>query len=585
MSKLIKNMIGILTVMTLIFSIIPANAAFVETVSVWDGSVNENWLADQGITSDGQLLNRGFKLANGQLYDASKPPIYIRSAADFIAFRNDVCEGMDASATQAWYGLDKPYLSATVELMCDIDLNGLNLKYGIGGMNDFAAFMGRFNGNGHTIKNIKINPNLPDAAEIQPGPNTRAGDTDTNWVVEHSSSPEAVGLFPYTKFIAKQDGASIINLNLENVEITLPDTLPNETNHYAGALVGRAYNGVQISSCSVKNVVFKGGATSGGKDGKLEGTYYHIGGLAGEMQQGGYVNNSYVNGVDFTQLNTEASKNWTYLSGLTDFIGSFKLTNAYTANVKYDGAKANCFDSFCYPYGSAAILIPSNEVAGDYTSYGSRYAYFYSDEWVRYTDGEKVENPVYNNDITVKQLTNNLDTATDWMTSMGGNNHMINMYTFNGEYPRTAAERFVMGRNGKFLCNGAAVADISSANGGAVKATFETINTTTDPQTLSIIMVSYNDGEMVDIKVDNVVVQANGMKDFMHSDYTKFGRAVTKVAKDASGKYTIYTSDGTNPTTITSTSEIRTDNCDEIRAFLWNSLNDPESLAESIVIK
>ena len=219
--KSITKLGAITVLLTMACSVIPAQAAYTPSVSVWDGSVNTNWLADQGITADSQLLNRGLKLDNGQLYKQDSPTIKINSAADFIAFRNDVCEGMDASATTAWGQLNKPYLSATVELMCDIDLNGLNLKYGIGGMHDYAAFVGRFDGNGHTIKNLKINPNEPDAAAVQPGPNARCGDTSSNWVVDHSTSPEAVGLFPYSKFIGDQDGSSIINLHLENVDGSL----------------------------------------------------------------------------------------------------------------------------------------------------------------------------------------------------------------------------------------------------------------------------------------------------------------------------------------------------------------------------
>ena len=568
--KSITKLGAITVLLTMACSVIPAQAAYTPSVSVWDGSVNTNWLADQGITADSQLLNRGLKLDNGQLYKQDSPTIKINSAADFIAFRNDVCEGMDASATTAWGQLNKPYLSATVELMCDIDLNGLNLKYGIGGMHDYAAFFGRFDGNGHTIKNLKINPNEPDAAAVQPGPNARCGDTSSNWVVDHSTSPEAVGLFPYSKFIGDQDGSSIINLHLENVEITLPDTLPNETLFYAGSLAGRLYNGVQVASCSAKNVKFVGGPTEVVGGGSLSAKYLRLGGLIGVSQGGGFISNVYVNGVDYTALTTEASKSWTYLAGLCDFTGDFKLQNAYTANVTFDTGKANNVDTFCYQ--ESGTLIPSNEVKGDYTAYGNKFAYFYSDNWQRYTAGEAVENPTYNNDITVKALTNDLDTATDWMTSQGGNIHMINMHDYTGEYPKTASERGVWGRNCKFYANGSEVTTLAAAqsSGDEVSVSFDTLNTTTESQTIHIILAKYQDTRLVDVDYETVAVPVNGMIDFM-SSYRKFGRAVKNIKKDGNSEWTIPTSDGTNATQATSTITIDPSGCTDI---MWSDVSD-----------
>ena len=562
---------AVLVLLAMVCSVIPAQAAYSPSVDVWDGSVNENWLAEN-VDKNGNPITDDSQTRNATLH--------IRSAADFIAFRNKVVSG----TTQISWGGGKyyPLYLSTVILDCDIDLKGLNLKYGVGGWSTGDQFAGIFDGNGHIIKNLSINPNLPDAALVQPAPNPNisAASYETDGTLTGEDSPYMIGLFPYLKgYNQTQSYPSVINLNLEDVEITLPDKfLTSQTQHYVGALCGWFYNGAQIAGCSVKNVTYKGGPSNYTED--VSGKYYNIGGMVG-MSQNGTANsiiNCYVDGVDFTQLDLPVAKTWTYLSGLFNNSGPTKLQNVYTANVVYDEDKIRNFDSFCYPIGDHAQVI---SVTRDNEENATNYA-FYAETPKRIEGGEEVE-VTLNGDYTVGTLTSD----AIWRTSYGGSLHMLDMSTFDGSYAKLPSERMVLGRRGSFATeDGSTVTSLSQAGGAGVKATFETLNTTGETQTVNIILAKYQGTELKGVVVDTVSVLPNSFNNERPGNL-QWGRRIYNVAKDANNNYTVFTNGGntTANTTKVTSSLISTEGCDSVRAFMWNSTSDLKILSDFAEIK
>ena len=168
----------------------------------------------------------------------------------------------------------------TIYLMNDIDLNNNNIQPWTIGWTDSHRFAGRFDGQGHTIKNIYID-----------------GGVDNR------------GLFGWIC------GGDIVNLRLENVTIVAGDG----GNEHVGALCGRMDNHSLISHCAVVNCTVKAmDVTEGDEigtfcgyvandcneieycytDGSVEGRS-QIGGIVGKMESGGdgsKVHHCYFNG-------------------------------------------------------------------------------------------------------------------------------------------------------------------------------------------------------------------------------------------------------------------------------------------------
>ena len=168
----------------------------------------------------------------------------------------------------------------TIYLMNDIDLNNHNIQPWTIGWTDSHRFAGRFDGQGHTIKNIYID-----------------GGVDNR------------GLFGWIC------GGDIVNLRLENVTIVAGDG----GNEHVGALCGRMDNHSLISHCAVVNCTVKAMDVNHGDeigtfcgyvandcneieycytDGSVEGRS-QIGGIVGKMESGGdgsKVHHCYFNG-------------------------------------------------------------------------------------------------------------------------------------------------------------------------------------------------------------------------------------------------------------------------------------------------
>ena len=168
----------------------------------------------------------------------------------------------------------------TIYLMNDIDLNNRNIQPWTIGWTDSHRFAGRFDGQGHTIKNIYID-----------------GGVDNR------------GLFGWIC------GGDIVNLRLENVTIVAGDG----GNEHVGALCGRMDNHSLISHCAVVNCTVKAmdvnhgdeiGAICGYMKNDCNDIFYcysdatvegrsQVGGIVGKIEDGGdgsSVQHCYFNG-------------------------------------------------------------------------------------------------------------------------------------------------------------------------------------------------------------------------------------------------------------------------------------------------
>ena len=107
---------------------------------------------------------------------------------------------------------DQGYKGYTILLMNDLDMNNINFNDHIIGWNDDHKFGGTFNGQGHIIRNLKIEGNN----------NNR-------------------GLF------GKIDNGKVMNLKLVNVDIHAGDG----DDCHIGAICGKMFNHSTISHCAV----------------------------------------------------------------------------------------------------------------------------------------------------------------------------------------------------------------------------------------------------------------------------------------------------------------------------------------------
>ncbi len=289
-------------------------------------------------------------------------PLNVIAAADDDGY-------IEVSTIEDLYNI-RDNLSANYKLMNDIDLTEATAKGGdwdfMGngwnpiGSNDIygdGEFSGIFDGNGHTIKGMRIG--------VQSSPSGM-------------SSNSCVGLFANVTGTVK-------NLKMDNVNI------PNYHSWvmYTGAIAGKG-TGADISSCTV------GGLIKG---------YYYIGGIIGYLSGSGelLVNNAsvkggaYVGGVcgyaekstfDRVYNNGDVLADYSiahktsgqyghtysnYGAGICGYATGTQITNAYNAKsilVSYDDYAysngiaygANC--SFCYNYGTVKRIKGSTESSG-----------------------------------------------------------------------------------------------------------------------------------------------------------------------------------------------------------------------------
>ena len=497
------------------------------TFDVWDGSVSLDW---------GKEYERGGTLE-------------INSAADFIAFRNRCCEeGLNPNyGGAAQY---TPFRQVTVNLNCDIDLNGLNLKYGCGGAGLNNSFGGKFNGNGHIIKNLTINPNLPDAAEVQPALNMRADGAEAT-VNSATTQTSYVALFPLLQSIESVPAnftvwPSIQNLHLQDVNIHIPDAIEGDTR--VAALVGRAFNGAGVASCSVKNVRFVGGPetyTAGSTKRLL------IGGMIGEVagSNNTLIANSYVNGVDFTDINGELTtlNNATYKAGLANVLHNVAFLNVYSANVNYNVGDTMNYDSLFYPFGEDnAQFMPA---------FGTGAAF--SDNHERIISGTKVTDPKIG-EGTVGELN---PTSAFVQGGSSGTSYVYYMVPmsgvdFNDGYPICASERVIIARKGT----------VNADN----SASFEVLNTSGSSQRIDIIRAGYNNDVLEDVINERIMVDNS---DFTIST-TASAYGGTGLTGPLGSHLRVPYQDAIVVYPAAETTEEFEEAYDTVKAFCWNRLNN-----------
>lgn len=167
------------------------------TIDIWDGSVATTFSSGNGSEND---------------------PYIISTAEELSFLAKSVNEGED-------------YCGKYFSLNIDLDLN--NLEWTPIG-NGIHAFMGNFDGKGHTIKNLKISESIHYTYEYPTGRKAPYCDS---------------GLF------ATVQDASIQNMIIDGATIKIADTKSGDT-HRVGVLCGtvRTYQGTSIiSNIDIKN--------------------------------------------------------------------------------------------------------------------------------------------------------------------------------------------------------------------------------------------------------------------------------------------------------------------------------------------
>ncbi|MBE7023515.1 MAG: hypothetical protein E7412_03515 [Ruminococcaceae bacterium] len=565
--KMVAKLTTLVLALCLALGMIPANAAYNKTFDVWDGSVTENWVQNSkhsGTNTAG--------VGAGCTY-------YIDSAADFIAFRNAIYEGVDTTADYGGTAPLTPFWRCTVELRCNIDLNNINLAYGIG--SDYATksrenntkgewhrFGGIFNGNGYVIKGISIDPNQPDGALVQPGESSfDTDDNNINEAVEAVKTGGYIGLFSY--FRGDNDAANayagrIINLHLEDVEITLPD---EDISYKAGALIGYGLYDVNIASCSVKNVTFKRNAATNTQP------RCYIGGMAGFLEATAtYIRNSYVKGVDFSQLPGGLYMTNLFASGMMN-VSNLNFLNVYSMDVKENNAEftaGSTLTSGIYYYDSLIYTVGGTFTAG----YANGHAY------------AEVPTRIINN---VRQDASNVKLGDQPVNVYkggtigfaGGGTQSDRSYPYymmpinNGgytiNYTPTASERIILGRDAKLLSGGSAVTAIPET-AIEVTAQVEILNSTREAQEVDVVIAGYLNGKLVRVVAETLTAEAATVK--MNNGG----------ASDALGSVCVKPSVDTGFAKVVTTKSISTEGLDTIKVFCWNALGDLYALSPSLEI-
>lgn len=200
-------------------------------------------------------------------------------------------------------GVETNYpLSGNYILMDDIDLSASGDWTPIG-PGTATPFTGRFNGNGHTIKGMKVNT---------------------------SSNNASAGFFGYIS------GATIYNLHFQSASVTGTGTLNN-----AGTLAGYAENST-LALCSATDCTVSGTYYSGGLVGVNDGSHFtrcyainckvtgndsSAGGLIGRNDSGSILAACYTAGCTVTA--THESSGTSYAGGLIGYNAESTLYGCY----------------------------------------------------------------------------------------------------------------------------------------------------------------------------------------------------------------------------------------------------------------
>ena len=189
-------------------------------------------------------------------------PVNITTTESFISFSNNVNnDGVS-------------YEGVTVLLNADIDLNGRALNPI--GKDEDHSFLGTFDGQGHTISNLKMN-----------------------------SSLQHVGLFGYS------EGLTIRNLVMDD-SCSFASSYSLGTNPFVGSVVG--YCSSKKGSCTIESVVNMGSLSF---KGRVVNNFF-IGGIIGYLDSGGYPNTlkNCVNYGSITHSGKIGNDRWAEIGGI-----------------------------------------------------------------------------------------------------------------------------------------------------------------------------------------------------------------------------------------------------------------------------
>ena len=203
---------------------------------------------------------------------------HIKTVDDFIAFSKLVNSG-------------ERYRDMIVFLDSDIDLSGKTFEHI--GKNYDNNFLGTFDGQGHTIKNLVID-----------------------------SSSLNVGLFGYS------DGTTIKNLVLDSsCLITSSYSNSNSgTSPSVGGIIGYCY--VRYNSCIVENCVNKGSVSFSGSASELD---LYLGGIAGYMSS--YNNDiSIKNSANYGTVTQSGKTRYSYIGSIVGGVKDSRLNNGVICN-------------------------------------------------------------------------------------------------------------------------------------------------------------------------------------------------------------------------------------------------------------
>ena len=215
------------------------------TITVSPGSLGEEALLEVMLTDNGKVMEiyrLAVKQTGLQGEGTATSPYTVSSPAELIYVAEQVNNSSD----------DYYYYQKVIQLTQDIDLEGTELTIGIYKDNEKKYFYGTLDGNGHSIKGLKID----------------------------NHDQQYVGLFPRLASYA-----TVKNLTLENPSIK--GTYSGSTSARVGVLAG-CLNGGTIENCHVVN-------------GTVESTKAVCGGIVGDLNSGN-ISNCSVEGTTITAI-------------------------------------------------------------------------------------------------------------------------------------------------------------------------------------------------------------------------------------------------------------------------------------------
>ena len=382
MIKKIFALLLSLTVIICTFSVATPIFAATNAVSVWDGKLY--YTDADGIT--GTTWYNSIK-------DNSVIEVYTANQLAFLAYMSK----------------GNTYSGQTIKLMTDIDLdNKLWLPIGDVANKDFCGFCGTFDGNGHTIKNLK-GKNLESPSGYS---NDRAtfgligilGGTVKNLIIENVTYDLDLSVVPLPKVgaICAAGGywtgknnvnltATIQNCAVKNVTFNITNTATFETISLSGmaAVCGVGYRATTIKDTYAKNVKFNF---------ETAVSNFHQGGFANHMRDSAKSNytNCYLADAKESVANAEP----------TDLrFGYFEKSNTGVMKLCY--TTSNATESTNISTGTSGANVLRVNTEQKYINYGlttSNTTGSYSADTANVNDGYAVLTmeavPVYNLTIT-----------------------------------------------------------------------------------------------------------------------------------------------------------------------------------------